>query len=108
MPVSIQPLELSTRLRAGEPIYLIDVRQPEEHAYAALPHSHLIPLHEFPQRWSEIRVPEGAVLLTYCHHGIRSWHAAQFLEQAGLGPVLSLTGGLDAWSREVDPTVPRY
>jgi adenylyltransferase/sulfurtransferase len=61
-----------------------------------------------PQRWREIQPPAGAVLVTYCHHGMRSWHAALYLESVGLAPVLSLAGGVDAWSREVDPSLPRY
>jgi rhodanese-related sulfurtransferase len=108
MPVSLPPQELAARLRAGEQVYLLDVRQPPEHEYAALPNSHLVPLDELPQRWQEIRPAPGAALVAYCHHGVRSWHAAQVLESAGLGPVFSLSGGLDAWSRDVDPTVPRY
>ena len=108
MPVSIQPQELAARLQNGEQFYLLDVRQQPEHEYAALPNSQLVPLHELPQRWQEIHPPSGSVLVAYCHHGVRSWHAAQFLEAAGLGPVLSLAGGLDAWSREVDPSIPRY
>lgn len=108
MPVEIQPQDLAARLQAGEAVYLLDVRQPVEHEIAALPGSHLLPLHELPQRWQEVRPAAGALLVVYCHHGVRSWHAAQFLENAGLAAVLSLAGGLDAWSREVDPSIPRY
>lgn len=108
MPQEITPPDLAARLQAGEKIYLLDVRQPVEHEIAALPNSQLIPLHELPQRWQEIKPTAASLLVAYCHHGMRSWHAAQFLEAAGLGPVLSLAGGLDAWSCEVDPTIPRY
>jgi adenylyltransferase/sulfurtransferase len=100
--------DLARKLSAGEPIYLVDVRQHWEHETAALAGSLLIPLHELPQRMAEVRPPLGALTVVYCHHGIRSLSGARMLEQAGLGPVASLAGGIDAWSLYVDPTVRRY
>lgn len=100
--------ELARRMGAGEPVYLLDVRQPAEHALAALPGSHLIPLHLLPGRISEVRPPAGAPVVVYCHHGVRSQHGAMALVQGGLTDVYSLHGGIDAWSCEVDPNVPRY
>ncbi|MGH7753968.1 MAG: rhodanese-like domain-containing protein [Gemmatimonadales bacterium] len=47
-------------------------------------------------------------MVTYCHHGVRSRHAAELLRAAGFASVRSLRGGIDAWSREVNPSVPRY
>ena len=102
------PLELKAKLDAGEPVVLIDVRQPEEYAIARLPNSQLIPLGELSQRVDEISVPEGASLVVYCHHGVRSLSGAGLLSQAGLGDVYSLVGGLDAWSRLIDASIPRY
>ena len=99
--------QLATRQDAGERFYLLDVRTPAEHALAALPASKLIPLNELATRFSEVQVPEGQTLVVYCHHGIRSMHAGLFLAQRGFTP-LSLKGGIEAWSVEVDPTVPRY
>ncbi len=100
--------ELCRRLTAGEPVYLLDVRRPWEHETAALPDSVLVPLHELPARAAEVRPPEGALLVVYCHHGIRSLHAAAVLEQLGHAGVVSLHGGIDAWSQHIDPAVPRY
>lgn len=100
--------ELARKQAAGEPVVLIDVRRPDEHAFAALPGSVLLPLHELPQRFNEIDAPEGTPVVVYCHHGIRSRRAANFLEQCGLPDVRSLTGGIDAWSLQIDPKVPRY
>lgn len=108
MPQSLSPHDLHAALQNHEPIHLLDVRQPAEHALAALPDSQLIPLHELPARLSEIHPEPGARLVVYCHHGVRSWHAAQFLEQQGYPAVYSLDGGIDAWSLEVDASVPRY
>jgi rhodanese-related sulfurtransferase len=109
MPRSISALELADRLRRGEAIYLLDVRDREEHAYAQIPAtSLLIPLRDLPARRGEIQAPPGAALVVYCHLGVRSWTAANYLEAAGFADVLSLAGGIDAWSRQVDRSVPRY
>ena len=104
----IQPAELKARLDAGEPVYLVDVRNPEEHAYCRLPESLLIPLPELPGRVQEVEPPENSLVVVYCHHGIRSLTGAAILGQAGYAPVASLAGGIDAWSRLIDPQVPRY
>ena len=110
MPASITPANLAARLAAGRPVYLLDVRLPWEHETAALPGTAaVVPVHDLPRRWRELRPTEGATVVAYCHHGVRSWSAATFLElAAGWPEVLSLAGGIDAWSREVDLGVPRY
>jgi adenylyltransferase/sulfurtransferase len=100
--------ELARQLANGRLFFLVDVRQPWEHELAALPDSVLIPLAELPRRLQEIRPSVDATLVAYCHHGIRSLSAAAFLEQAGFANVVSLAGGIDAWSLHVDPSVPRY
>ncbi len=108
MARQITPRELALRIANDQPVYLLDVRRPEEHALAALPGSVLIPLNELPARAEEVRPAEGAVLVVYCHHGVRSLSAATVLERLGFRDVASLAGGIDAWSCSVDPTVPRY
>lgn len=108
MPHEISARQLAAKLEAGEPVYLLDVRQREEHALAAISGDTLIPLNELAARAAEVQPPDGALLVIYCHHGIRSRHAAMFLEQQGHPEVASLAGGIEAWSLEVDPNVPRY
>ncbi|MFO0807143.1 MAG: rhodanese-like domain-containing protein [Gemmataceae bacterium] len=108
MVAEIQPQVLDAMLKAGSPVVLIDVRQPEENEFVALPNSQFIPLGELPVRTAEIDPPAGALVVVYCHHGIRSRKGAAFLEASGISPVASLTGGIDAWSQLVDPTMPRY
>jgi len=108
MVQQIRPEVLADKLRAEEPVYLIDVRQPWEHDYCALPDSVLIPLDELPSRLDEVQPPAGATVVVYCHHGIRSLSGAAILEQAGLSPAYSLAGGIEGWSLLIDPTVPRY
>ncbi len=102
----MQVEELRRRLDAGEPTYLVDVRQPWEHELARLPDDLLIPLNELPARLGEL--DDSVFIVCYCHHGIRSLTAASFLERNGCARVLSLAGGIDAWSRTIDPAIPRY
>jgi rhodanese-related sulfurtransferase len=104
----ITPAQFAARQNAGEPFYLLDVRQPEEHALAALPGSKLIPLNQLLVRLSEIDAPPGMPIVVYCHHGVRSRMGAQAVAGLGYAEVYSLAGGIDAWSVEVDPRVPRY
>jgi rhodanese-related sulfurtransferase len=104
--ISVQ--ELARHIADGGALLLIDVRQPWEHALATLPGSVLIPLGELPRRLAELQPAPGAAIVAYCHHGIRSRSAAAILERAGFENVHSLAGGIDAWSLQVDPGVPRY
>jgi rhodanese-related sulfurtransferase len=108
MPLEITPRELAKQIANGQPIRLIDVRQPWENQLAKLADSHLIPLNDLPTRASEIPSDPATLLVIYCHHGIRSLSAAEYLQRLGHANVRSLAGGIDAWSCEVDPTVPRY
>ncbi|HVK11729.1 MAG TPA: rhodanese-like domain-containing protein [Gemmataceae bacterium] len=108
MPRQIHPKTLATKLEAGDPVYLLDVRQPWEHEHCRLPNSTLIPLGELPERLAEVEVPAGAAVVVYCHHGVRSLSGAAILEANGFGEAYSLAGGIEAWSLFIDPTVPRY
>ncbi len=107
MVAQIQPQDLKGMLDAGAPVLLVDVRQPEEHAYCNLPGSVLIPLGELHARAGEIE-PGEALVVVYCHHGIRSLSGAAILSHAGVANVASLAGGIDRWSLVVDPGTPRY
>jgi rhodanese-related sulfurtransferase len=95
-------------LAAGEPVYLLDVREPQEHEYARLPDSVLIPLGELSHRVADVDPPPGSTVVVYCHHGIRSLSGAAILEANGVREAYSLTGGIEAWSTLIDPSVPRY
>ena len=107
MVAQISPRDLFQSLENGQSIRLVDVRQPWENQLATLPGSVLIPLNELPQRAQEI-VRDQGVVVVFCHHGIRSLSAAGYLQRLGFINVKSLAGGIDAWSCEIDPTVPRY
>jgi len=104
----IKPAELKRKLDAGEPVLLLDVRQPEEHAVCRLPDDLLIPLGELTGRVGEVAPPEDSLVVVYCHHGVRSLSGAAILARAGIENVASLSGGIEAWSTQIDPSVPRY
>jgi rhodanese-related sulfurtransferase len=104
--ISVQ--QLAERMAAGEPVCLVDVRQPWEHETAALPGSQLVPLDQLTTRAGEIRPDDGALVVVYCHHGIRSQSGTALLQHLGLANVVSLAGGIDAWSLHIDPRLPRY
>ena len=109
---SITPKELKRRLDGAASFRLLDVREPEEHAHCALPGSRLLPLSELEARWQELAgwcaSGEAEQTVVYCHHGVRSAHAIAFLEENGFSGLVNLTGGIDRWSREADPSAPRY
>ncbi len=106
MSFAITPKELKERLDKGERLVLLDVREEWEHSLARIDGSVLIPLGTLPQ--SLDKLDKDAEIIAYCHHGMRSADATQFLLQQGFPKVKNLTGGIDAWSVQVDPSVPRY
>jgi rhodanese-related sulfurtransferase len=91
---------------AREKPVLLDVREPWEFERARIAGAQLVPMREVPGRLEEIE--QGKPVVAICHHGGRSMQVALFLEKAGYNNVHNLVGGMDAWSRTVDPAVPLY
>ncbi len=92
-------------------IRLIDCREEDEHAFCRIEGAELIPLSRFAELAPARLLPpdgESSPVIVYCHHGMRSLSATQFLRQKGLRQVWSMRGGIDAWSNEIDPEVRRY
>jgi rhodanese-related sulfurtransferase len=104
----ITPAQLAAWLGdpGRDPPILLDVREPWEYDKARIQGSTLIPLREIPARIAE--VDEDREVVAFCHHGGRSLQVAMFLEKQGRKHVHNLVGGIDAWSRTVDPAVPVY
>jgi molybdopterin/thiamine biosynthesis adenylyltransferase/rhodanese-related sulfurtransferase/molybdopterin converting factor small subunit len=98
--------EVEERRRRGEDVMLVDVREPHEFEIARIPGATLCPLGALPERIAELDTSREIVL--YCHHGPRSMRALEYLYSSGFRRLKNLRGGIDAWAREVDPTVPRY
>jgi adenylyltransferase/sulfurtransferase len=102
----ITPRQLADRIARGDKPRIIDVREPHEFAIARIPGAELIPLAMLGTVQSKL--DPNAEIVVHCHSGVRSLWAARHLRDAGFSRVLNLTGGIDRWSDEVDPTVPKY
>jgi rhodanese-related sulfurtransferase len=92
--------------KGREPPLLLDVREPWEHDKARIAGSQLVPMGQVPARLAELSNEREVVAI--CHHGGRSMQVAMFLEKSGFPKVHNLAGGIDAWSRNVDPSIPLY
>jgi len=97
--------ELKRRIDAGENVYILDVREPWEYVIAHIG-GRLIPQDEVPQRLAEI--DRNREVIVHCHSGIRSQQIAELLKRSGYPRVANLAGGINAWSEEIDPKVPKY
>ena len=106
MSYAITVRDLKDRLDKGDKIFLLDVREPHEYSMAKIEGSTLIPLGTLPTSLDQLNPNDEIVAL--CHRGMRSADAVGFLLQQGFSNVKNLIGGIDAWSVEIDPEVPRY
>jgi len=102
----IDPVGLKQRLDNQEGVFILDVREPHEYDICRLEGSTLIPLGELPKRVNELNSADDIVV--HCRSGVRSAKAVDFLRKAGFRKVKNLTGGILAWSDQVDPSVPKY
>jgi molybdopterin/thiamine biosynthesis adenylyltransferase/rhodanese-related sulfurtransferase len=106
MTDSVSPTELAASIERGDELVLLDVREPWEAEIASLPGALLVPLGSLESVVDKLDAAEDFVV--YCHHGVRSESALQFLRGRGFEHAKHLAGGIDAWSRDVDPAVARY
>jgi rhodanese-related sulfurtransferase len=102
----ISPVELQARREAGTGPLVVDVREKWELEVASIPDVLHIPMNEFPARAGELDA--GREIVVMCRSGGRSMQVAQFLARNGFRSVANLTGGILAWSRDVDPSVRAY
>jgi sulfur-carrier protein adenylyltransferase/sulfurtransferase len=98
--------ELKQKMDAREPFELIDVREAFEYEIARIDGAKLIPLGEIAQRADELQGDRPIVV--HCHSGRRSAEAVRLLQRRGFGNIYNLQGGIDAWSDQIDPSVPKY
>jgi monothiol glutaredoxin len=101
----ISATELKAMMESGEPFELIDVRTDDERARATIEGSRLLDDREHERLLS---LDRDTAIVFQCHHGMRSQAAAEYFARAGFRNLYNLAGGIDAWSVEVDPSVPRY
>jgi sulfur-carrier protein adenylyltransferase/sulfurtransferase len=104
----VSVVEAQSRLAGANPPRLIDVRELEEYEIARIPGAELVPLSQWPAIVAEKLPDPGQALLIHCHHGGRSGNATEFLLRNGYSDVTNVAGGIDAWSLEIDPSIPRY
>lgn len=105
LPMEIGVDEANER-RAGGDLWFLDVREDPEFRTCHLHPDGFIPMGELGEKWPE--VPADKEVVVYCHHGMRSLTATKFLRSHGIVRARSLRGGIEQWSRTIDPTVPRY
>ncbi len=109
LPLEASPQNIQRRIDAGEPLVLIDVREPEEFAITRIDGATLIPMRTIPANLQQLEgKADEATLIVFCHHGVRSLNVVSWLRQQGVDACQSMAGGIDAWSALVDPSVPRY
>jgi rhodanese-related sulfurtransferase len=107
-------LEISVRdvkqyLDEGKKLHLIDVREPNEFAICKIEGAALVPMRSVPGELQDLEAKaDEAPLIVFCHHGVRSLNVVQWLRQQGVENCASMSGGIDAWSASIDPSVPRY
>jgi adenylyltransferase/sulfurtransferase len=104
--ISVQ--EAQARLSAPNPPRLIDVREAEEWELCRLPGAEFLPLSAFADLGPSRLTDPDEALIIYCHHGSRSARVTEFLIRQGFTRAENLAGGIDAWSAEIDPSIPRY
>lgn len=105
----MSPQEFKERQDRGEKIVLVDVREPQEFAVARIEDSRLVPMQTIPSQVAALEAMAAEnTLALLCHHGVRSLNSAFWLRQQGIENCVSISGGIDRWSVEIDPQVPRY
>ncbi len=107
MDLELTVSQAKALLSSEHPPLLLDVREQWEFNTAHLEGSTLIPMNDIPARAHQ-ELDEESTILVLCHHGARSLSVAAWLRQQGFEKAQSITGGIDAWTREIDPTIPRY
>ena len=109
--IEISAADAAKALRDTPPsaaLLLLDCRTPEEHATAKIAGAMLLPMQEITARVAEIEAWRSKPIIVHCHHGMRSLCVAKWLREQGFSLAQSMQGGIDAWSTDVDPTVPKY
>lgn len=108
VPLEIDCRAVKAKRDAGESFLFLDCREPDEHATAHIAGTTLIPMSQLPDRIGELEPHRDAAIIVHCHHGGRSLRVTNWLRNQGFSHVTNMAGGIDDWSVQIDPTVPRY
>ncbi|MBV8828396.1 MAG: sulfurtransferase [Acidobacteriaceae bacterium] len=107
--LEIEPRQAEKMLKDEGKAVIIDVREPEEVAQARMQAAKVIPMGSIPAALGELEgLADDSTLLVLCHHGVRSLQVAAWLRERGIEDCYSIAGGIDRWSCEIDPQIPRY
>ena len=107
--LELTPQEVKSQLAAAPGAKLIDVREPEEFRLARIEGADLIPMRSVPAELQRIEgMADDGPVMVICHHEVRSLQVVYWLRERGVENCFSVTGGIDRWSQEIDPAVPRY
>jgi rhodanese-related sulfurtransferase len=107
-PLEVDCQTVSKKLSAGESFLLLDCREEEEHKLVHITAAKLLPMSQLESRVGELAAHKGGEIIVHCHHGGRSLRVAKLLRAQGFAKVASMAGGIDQWSVEIDPKLPRY
>ncbi len=107
-PIEISCADVKRILDVGGDFVLIDCREPDEHAIAAIAGAQLMPMSGIAERVAELAGREASRIIVHCHLGGRSLRVAMWLRQQGFAQAQSLAGGIDQWAVEIEPEMPRY
>lgn len=108
LPLEVTPREVQTMRERGLPLRLIDIREPLEHDICRIDGARLIPMRSIPEHLNELDDGDESPIIVFCHRGVRSLMVVDWLRKQGVGNCQSMAGGIDYWSLQVDPSVPRY
>jgi rhodanese-related sulfurtransferase len=108
LPVEIDVASVAAMQKGSNDFLLLDCRQVGEYETARIVGSLLIPMGEIGDRLEELEPHRDRLIVVHCHHGVRSLRVAHALRQNGFPQVQSMAGGIDAWSLQIDDSVPRY
>lgn len=106
--LEVSVTEVDAMRKSGDDFILLDVREQDEYDATRIEGSRLIPMSVLGQRIGELQPHKDDHIVVYCHHGGRSLQVTHALREAGFTNVQNMAGGIDGWSLEVDPSVPRY
>ncbi len=96
------------RLDTGDAFLLLDCREADEYETARIDGAQLLPMSRLQERLGELDVHRDRDVIVYCHHGVRSLRVALWLRENGFDRAVSMAGGIDEWSQQIDASVPRY
>ena len=108
LPIEIDCATTKQRLDAHDDFCFIDCREPSEYETCHIAGATLLPMSELTTRVAELEPHKHREIIVHCHHGGRSLRVANWLRKNGFEKARSLAGGIEQWSLEIDPSVPRY